>query len=904
MKSCSYVLSLVLALACTTHPIQAADRHVWQDSPSPGPPYGDWASAAHSIQDAVDAAVEGDTVLVGNGIYATGGRAVTGTMTNRVAIDKAIRVEGVSGPAETLLVGDADIRCVYLGTNAVLSGFTLTNGHTRGFDRGGGVWCESGGVVTNCVLTGNSAEAGGGAYGGTLYNCIVSGNSANWAGGGGAAESTLYNCTLTANSAWGGTPGGSGGGGASESTLYNCTLTGNSAWPAGGGAFGSTLYNCTLTDNWTRGGTEVGGGGGAGACTLYNCTLTGNSAQYGGGAFWGTLYNCTLTGNSATFGGGASESTLYNCTLTGNSATYGGGTGHATLYNCIVYYNSATDGPNYSGSTFAHSCTTPLPPGEGNIDAEPLFMNAAAGDYRLAYGSPCIDTGTNLSAIVTNDLDGNPRPLDGNGDGIAAFDMGAYEVVPAHYVWQGSSTPTPPYGDWDTAACSIQEAVDAAVEGDTVLVGNGIYATGGRAVTGTMTNRVAIDKAIRVEGVSGPAETLLVGDADIRCVYLGTNAVLSGFTLTNGHTRGFDRGGGVWCESGGVVTNCVLTGNSAAVSGGGACGGTLYNCIVSGNSANWAGGGDTSTGGGGAFRSTLYNCTLTGNSATFGGGASGSTLYNCALTSNSVGGEYGTGVGGGACGSTLYNCTLTSNSARGYSPFFLGAGGGASGSRLYSCTLTGNRTDGSGGGVWGGTLHNCIVYFNAAHDGPNYSGSTFAHSCTTPLPPGEGNIDADPLFVNRAAGDFRLAYGSPCIDAGTNLSVLITADFDGNPRPLDGNGDGVAAFDMGAYEFDLRTVVPTDWFIRYGLDPTDPNVFSGNPDNDCQTTFQEWMADTDPTNDHVRFPHRPHRMCVEWDTCNGLFPEFVQPALHAVLRYATSMRTGRFGRAFPNRLTL
>ena len=54
----------------------AATRYVWQGSPSPAPPYTNWATAAHVIQDAVDAAQTGDKIVVTNGVYATGGRAV------------------------------------------------------------------------------------------------------------------------------------------------------------------------------------------------------------------------------------------------------------------------------------------------------------------------------------------------------------------------------------------------------------------------------------------------------------------------------------------------------------------------------------------------------------------------------------------------------------------------------------------------------------------------------------------------------------------------------------------------------------------------------------------------------------------------------------------------------------
>jgi len=123
---------------------------------------------------------------------------------------------------------------------------------------------------------------------------------------------------------------------------------------------------------------------------------------------------------------------------------------------------------------------------------------------------------------------------------------------------------------------------------------------------------------------------------------------------------------------------------------------------------------------------------------------------------------------------------------------------------------------------------------------------------------GAGNINLDPQFTNGV----RLRASSPCIDAGTNAFLLmssnwtasITNDYDGLPRPLDGNGDGLAKFDIGAYETILASAdsngdgIPDGWTLRFGLNPTDPTVGSGNPDNDPHTTDQEWLADTDPTN--------------------------------------------------------
>ncbi len=702
---------------------QLVVRFVNASSPSPTAPHTNWATAAVSIQEAIDASLSGDVILATNGVYASGGKVMSGDLTNRIALTRALTVMSVNGPSATFIEGLKDptttngpaaVRPAWLTAGAWLDGFTIRNGGTRStgdqthLRSGGGVWASgTNTMIANCILVSNAAHFAGGAFRGWLDRSTISGNFAQTDGGGGCSN-----------------------------LMTSCLIEANRAGANAGG----------LKDGW-----------------VFNSAITRNTAATGGGLYGMRARNCTVTFNKATLGVGG----VY-------------WTPSATLTNLIVWSNTGGNAPNYNLGPFYNSCSLPLPSGSGNISSDPLLLDDG---FHIATNSPCQSAG--ITPGVGTDIDGqnwtNPPSMGcdqwgpeavvtgarlvldtwgavrvtataiGNGpfefrwlkDGalltdaanlsgtsttnliirpIGPNDVAGYQLIVSNalgvvtstvarlslrFVDLNSTSALPPYTNWSGAAMSIQEAIDVAEPGDLILVANGIYARGGKVMSGSLTNRVALDKPVTVMSMNGPSATIIQGEWDfantngpgaVRCVWLADGAALVGLTLRGGAGVFGNPVGGVWCNSTNArVANCII---EACYNG--ATSGTLVNCLVRDNFAQ-------SSGAATAF-SSLINCTVTGNRVL----SPGVSSVCLAWTTN-----------------TIFNSI-----------------------------------------IWGNK--------NSANADANYGTGgpgTVSYSCIRPLPTGTNNISLDPLL---AADGTHLLAGSPCTGAG-NPAFASGVDIDNQP---------------------------------------------------------------------------------------------------------------------------
>jgi hypothetical protein len=726
-------------------------------------------------------------------------------------------------------------------------------------DVGGGIWNSSNSILTimNSTITGNIASNEGGgilSFGDvTITNSILSSNTAGTDGGGIATTGASSSLEVTDSILSGNTAVADGGGlfdNATGPTLTNVRVIGNTADDGGGLHHVSAepaLTNVLITGNRANAISSGDDGGGG----IYN-----NSSNP-------TLVNVTIAGNYSDDDGGGifnigSAPSITNSIIWGNTCNNDGcevfdALASAPTYDFSLVENETLGGTNLDGTNPANDPQFVNPVEPTNIGDNTPNTD---GDYHLQQGSPLIDKSIEFSVLgpVTTDLDDTPRFVGSPG----TVDLGPYELqcpttTPARAYVDAAASGANTGLDWTNAMPNLQSALALTDRCSTpriseVWVAQGSYApdSGGTAVpndrraTFMLRDNLQVyggfagDEARRSQRDPSSHLTILSGDIDgndsqqpivtdpnassitgirsnsyhvVTADGATSKTILDGFTITAGyaenHSNSDERGAGMLITNNAAprLENLTLQGNVAEFGAGihsHASQPTLINVTIANNTAGSTGGGmdivDSST-------PELTNVAIIGNAAKGGGGLfirdSTPSLINVEITGNLA-----RDVGGGMD-------VLNSNPS------------------LTNATLAGNRAGNEGGGVYTQNdsdpdFINSIIWGNAAGANGNQvfnndaaSQPTYSFSLVQGASLGGDNLsgDTDPAFVTpvtptagntpNADGNYRLQGSSGVIDQGDNNAVPsgVTTDVAGNQRILDGDEDGTATVDPGAYEY-------------------------------------------------------------------------------------------------------
>ena len=565
-----------------------------------------------------------------------------------------------------------------------------------------------------------------------------------------------------------------------------------------------------------------------------------------------SLINVSMSGNfangagSQTFGGGLrAEDTgrvnISNSILWGNTKRIGfntpvmsnlenGGATNKTIRNSLV-------GGSFISNVWQTSMGTN---GGGNLDANPIFTNAAGGNFSLDNSSPAIEKGnntlyTNIGGNLNEDKDilGNPRLI------ASTIDMGAYEnqslpITPdaQNILYVDTNVPVSSNGSgnsWENAIKEVADALRWARTQNNFTIGNPLkiyvakgtykplynaadtyFTSTGSATAGysdrdnafVMVNNVQLyggfDPLNNIDDLSdnrifGSEGSILSGDFNGNDSSTGTGVT---FTLTNNSENAHH----VVLASGAVI---AATLDGFSIKSGNANGsGPIYLNATSYH-RHIAGGVNTDS-----PNLTLKNVVVSHNmsfntlDSAFSAGiynrGSNFKLTNAEVSSNitySSSAAYGGGIWSEGNNAIFTNVTVTNNKVRGNSP-----------------------ANSFGGGIrnLGGStkMYNCIIWDNVKFDAIGNAGSdiqngnqisiknSITQNYNTGFVPADNNlVGINPQFTNASLGDFSLQNTSPAIDTGSftlynsNGGNGITTDLSGNPRVSE------CSIDMGAFEY-------------------------------------------------------------------------------------------------------
>jgi len=512
------------------------------------------AVAVHAGE-SIQAAITWDvTILVYEGTYTESLSFTTGQGNN-----SNVTLQSVCGPELTAIQASAGTdSAVYIQgvSNPIIDGFTITGGINEGILLNGKL------LVKNCIIENNgrgiSSLTTSSAL--TVEDTIIRNNTVAGVGAGiyynSGGPHSISGSVLTNNEA----TGNSGGAIYLQNsslglTIANTIISNNTA--SSGGGIQARYSKLDMDKATVSGNTSTGSGGGlylsdGALVAMTNCNIVDNTAgSYGGGLFLGNynnapidlnMTNCTVSNNKLTdttngLGGGLynrlSNASINNSIFWGNKA--------AGIYSAHEAYASMDVGNTFSfASSDVLNIQNNFSTTGGSIDfdaacigADPLFVDSDNGNYHLKPISPAIDQANAENAPV-DDIDGDDRIVN------APPDMGADEYVAPGAEMMATNAAGNDNGTQLLAASSdsfsvspsgnilrapsdyptVQDAINAAFDGDEIIVGDGNYSE-------------TIDfkgKAVLVVSENGP-ENCSINNAIFNSGE-GRNSELSGFSFS------------------------------------------------------------------------------------------------------------------------------------------------------------------------------------------------------------------------------------------------------------------------------------------------------------------------------------------------------------------------------------
>jgi hypothetical protein len=649
-----------------------------------------------TIQAGINAAADGDTVLVDPGTYIENvnfnGKNITVASLFLTTLDTSYISQTIIDANEN---GTAVIINTEEDSTTLLCGFTIQNGYSIDWDGGGGIYCEdSSPKLKHLIIRNNSARLSGG------IRCEN-------------ASLTLANVQLSDNYSWSSSGSGGLGGGLysynSEVSINDCKIIANSAGTLGGGVYCEystlNLSNVVIQRNTATHPCEGGGRGGGIYCINSDILLT----------------NVSINNN---FSGNAGGLWSGNSTITFDSIDL-----------CNIYLNRSPVTRDLISDTFL----------QVNLDTFSVIQPTSV------FASPI----QNFAFSIQH--------------GIIQQENADLFVSPDGNNSNSGLNAENPLKTIEHAFCKI---MSDSVDRKTIHLLDGIYSPSSNG---------ELFPVYMIEDVDlvGTADSLAILDAEGQDVVL--NLVnnffnVSRITITGGFKWGY--GGGIRCFN--------MTGN-------------LTEIIIKNNHGNYGGGGicleDSNP--------ILTNVKIAGNTTSMSGSGiwcnySNPVLINTLISDNHGGIQNGSALALFSSNPHIINTTIVNNEDKGmYCQ-------NSSNPVLINSILWGHEGDAVQFGSVGSA--NSITVSYSDIEGGEEGINTNSNGSVNWL---DGNMDEDPFFTGSGNHPYGLSVASPCIDAGTPDTTglnLPECDIIGCYRIWDGDGDGIAVIDMGAYEFDSPVV--------------------------------------------------------------------------------------------------